>query len=197
MRTHESDKSDTPSVVEAYDKPVPVPANIEYDPVLANDACIPVVCLHRTRRCPLGFRRDRIPRLERLFCSVLRFPKRTQSSLRHNPHTCISVYPNKGYWANWPATVPCLWGMAESLHAAMDAGLNHERGHEATTQEAIMGQAGTCHPRWRTGPDQSYAGYEPSWRDAGQSCAGACPVRWPWCSFPRGQRTCPAACQPS
>jgi len=28
MRTHESDKSDTPSVVEAYDKPAPVPADI-------------------------------------------------------------------------------------------------------------------------------------------------------------------------
>jgi len=49
MRTHESDKSDSPRVVEAYDKPVPVPADIKYDSVLANDACISVVRLHRTR----------------------------------------------------------------------------------------------------------------------------------------------------
>lgn len=52
-------------------------------------------------------------------------------------------------------------------------------------------------PAWRIGADQSYAGYEPSGRDAGQCCAGAFPVRWPWCSIPRGQRTCPAAWLPS
>lgn len=176
MRTHESDKSNTPFVVEAYDKPEPVPADIEYDPVIANDACISVVRLHRTGRWPVGFRRDRIPRLEWLFCSVLGLPKRAQSSLRNDPHLCTSVYPSMGYWANWPA--PCrVYGARRSRH--MQQWTQGRTTSEAMKpqQDAIMRQAGTCHPQWRTGADQSCAGCEPPWRDAGQSCAGAFPVR--------------------
>ena len=51
-----------------------------------------------------------------------------------------------------PATVPSPWGSAESPHAATDAGRKHERGHQATTQEAIGREAGRCHPHGGSGP---------------------------------------------
>ena len=55
-KPHESDPT---RIVEADDKPVPVPADIEDHPVVADDAGISVHSLDVRWRGPLNFRRDR------------------------------------------------------------------------------------------------------------------------------------------
>ena len=90
-RSHETHEPDPMHVVEADDKPVPVPADVEYDPVVAEDARVSVHRLHIRWRRPVRFRRDRVPRLQRLFCSGLSFPIGAQRPLRDDPHDETSI----------------------------------------------------------------------------------------------------------
>ena len=49
MCSHETHEPDLMRVVEPDDEPVPVPADVEYNPVVANDACFSV--RHPVRGC--------------------------------------------------------------------------------------------------------------------------------------------------
>ena len=82
------------------------------------------------------------------------FPKRAQSSLRDNPHTCNLVYPNMGYWENWPA-IAC-WRAVHGLERHGD-GAFHVRNRITWEAKRVAMQAVDCEdmPRpktmWQTG----------------------------------------------
>ena len=61
--------------------------NKAFTPKAVNDdARVSVHRLHIRWRRPVRFRRDRVPRLQRLFCSGLSFPIGAQRPLRDDPH---------------------------------------------------------------------------------------------------------------